>query len=68
MYMFAIAEFIFPPTNALQERKQIKLHKENAGLWSSQYCHMRITEIYITRKIVRVIMWLKMKKKKGTEK
>lgn len=32
MYMFAITEFIFPPTNTLQERKQIKLCTEKGGL------------------------------------
>lgn len=31
MYVFAIAEFIFPPTNTLQERKQIKFQYRERG-------------------------------------
>jgi hypothetical protein len=31
MYMFAIAEFIFPPTNTLKERKHVKC-TEKGGL------------------------------------
>ena len=33
MYMFAIAEFVFPPTDTLQERKEVKLQYREWGMF-----------------------------------